>query len=67
MKKDDLQIGDLVFFKTRGNRISHVGIYIGNNKFAHATTQRGVIISDMDEKYYKDRYQKSGRVVQKNK
>lgn len=63
VKKEDLQIGDLVFFVTRGSRISHVGIYIGNNKFAHSTTQRGVIISDLDEKYYKDRYVRSGRVI----
>jgi cell wall-associated NlpC family hydrolase len=63
VRKEELQIGDLVFFVTRGSRISHVGIYIGNNKFAHSTTQRGVIISDLDERYYKDRYVRSGRVI----
>ncbi len=63
VKNNDLQVGDLVFYKIRGNRVSHVGIYIGNHKFVHATTQRGVIISDMGEKYYKDRYYGSGRVI----
>ncbi|MFO7722045.1 MAG: C40 family peptidase [Bacteroidales bacterium] len=63
VKKEALQIGDLVFFNIRGNRISHVGMYIGNNKFVHATISKGVIISDMDEKYYKERYARSGRVI----
>lgn len=63
IKPKDLQIGDLVFYVTRGQRISHVGIYVGNNKFVHATTSRGVIISDMDEDYYKKRYVRSGRVI----
>jgi murein DD-endopeptidase / murein LD-carboxypeptidase len=63
VKKEDLQIGDLVFYNIRGNRISHVGLYIGNNKIVHATISKGVIISDMDEKYYKDRYARSGRVI----
>jgi len=63
IQKRDLQIGDLVFFNIRGNRISHVGLYIGNNKFVHSTVQRGVIISDLDEAYYKQRYVRSGRVI----
>jgi hypothetical protein len=48
-----LSEGDLVFFKIRKSQISHVGIYLQNNKFIHATVQRGVIISDLDEPYYK--------------
>ncbi len=58
----DLQTGDLVFFKTRGNRISHVGIYLSNNKFVHATVKKGVMINDMDEEYYRSRYVQAGRV-----
>lgn len=61
--KEELQIGDLIFFNIRGNRISHVGIYIGNNKFAHATLSRGVMINDLDESYYAKRYERSGRVI----
>ena len=62
IKKDELIEGDLVFFKIRKSRVSHVGIYLGSNKFAHASTQRGVIISDLDEAYYKKYYYKGGRL-----
>ena len=61
IKKKHLAEGDLVFFNTRGG-ISHVGVYLGNNKFVHASTSNGVIISDMDENYFAQRYVGSGRV-----
>jgi cell wall-associated NlpC family hydrolase len=50
--------GDLVFFATTGGgRVSHVGIYIGNNKFLHAPSSgRKIGISSMSNKYYKSRY-----------
>ena len=49
--------GDLVFFRNvRGRGIDHVGVYLGDNKFTHATTKAGVIISDLNEDYYKKRY-----------
>ena len=52
----ELQPGDLVFFKKSGtgsSRASHVGIYIGNNQFVHASTAKvGVIISNMSDAYY---------------
>jgi lipoprotein Spr len=57
--------GDLVFFKIKKGQISHVGIYLQNNKFAHASTHAGVIISDMDEPYYKKRFYKIGRVKER--
>lgn len=66
VKKDDLKEGDLVFFKIKKGRISHVGIYLGSNKFAHASTQRGVIISDLDDPYYKKYYYKGGRLKESN-
>jgi lipoprotein Spr len=56
-----LQEGDLVFFNTRGRGVTHVGIYMGNNKFAHASTARGVVISDLNEEYYRRRYLGAGR------
>ncbi len=55
-----LQTGDLVFFNTRGG-VSHVGVYLLNNKFVHASTSSGVVISDLDESYYKSRYLGAGR------
>ena len=61
VKKDDIKEGDLVFFKTSRRRISHVGLYLGNNKFVHASTSNGVIISNLDETYYKNRYAGAGR------
>jgi cell wall-associated NlpC family hydrolase len=61
INKGELEEGDLVFFKTR-SRITHVGVYVGNNKFAHASTSAGVIISDLDELYFSRRYAGSGRV-----
>lgn len=51
----DLQQGDLLFFNTRGG-VSHVGVYIGNNKFVHASSSHGVVVSSLDEKYYAARY-----------
>ncbi|WP_027091879.1 C40 family peptidase [Cohnella thermotolerans] len=60
--KEDLRPGDLVFFNTSGSGVSHVGIYVGNNKFAHAAS-KGVTISDLDEKYYAKRYLGARRVM----
>jgi hypothetical protein len=45
--------GDLVFFKINSKEVSHVGVVLRNNKFVHASTSRGVIISDINETYYK--------------
>lgn len=56
-----LREGDLLFFNTRGG-VSHVGIYLMNNRFVHASTSAGVIISDMDEAYYSKRFIGAGRV-----
>ncbi len=68
IKKDDLKIGDLVFFKTRRRRgpVSHVGIYIGENLFAHASTRHGVIISPIDQGYYQRTYVGARRLVNPN-
>jgi hypothetical protein len=54
VKRDQLRIGDLVFFKTRrrSSPVSHVGIYVGTNLFAHASTKYGVIISSLEHPYY---------------
>ena len=60
--KNKLREGDLVFFRTRKRAVSHVGIYLGENKFAHASTSNGVIISDLNEEYYQRRFAKGGRL-----
>lgn len=64
--KADLQPGDLVFFDTSGKNnggISHVGIYVGDGNFAHASTSKGVIIEKLDSSYYKPRYVTAARVL----
>jgi peptidoglycan endopeptidase LytE len=55
--KSSLQAGDLVFFRTRGRGISHVGIYVGNGNFVHAATGRGKVCTDtLRSGYYAQRY-----------
>ena len=53
----ELHAGDLLFFVTRGRRVSHVGLYIGEGKFVHASSRSGgVITSSLSEAYYAKRY-----------
>lgn len=63
VSRSDLRAGDLVFFNTSGAGISHVGIYMGDGKFAHASTSRGVVVSSLSESYYVDRYVGAKRVM----
>ena len=67
VSSDQLEEGDLVFFKTTGDgSISHVGIYIGRNQFIHAASDgsnTGVIASSLTEKYYKNCYAGVGKVI----
>jgi lipoprotein Spr len=62
ISKNELREGDLVFFKIESDKISHVGIYLTNNKFVHATVKKGVMIDDLGEPYYTKYYFKAGRV-----
>lgn len=57
----ELKEGDLVFFNTTGG-ISHVGIYLCNNKFVHASSRNGVTVSDLFDPYYLKRYIGAGRI-----
>jgi len=63
LPRSRLTYGDLVFFNTERDRVSHVGVYVGYNQFIHATTSRGVIISSMDEKYWTERYAGAQRIL----
>lgn len=63
--KSDLSSGDLVFFSSGGS-VSHVAIYIGNNQILHAVSEgskTGVITSKLSQKYWKDHYYSSGRIM----
>jgi hypothetical protein len=64
IRRDELQEGDLVFFHTLGRRraVTHVGVYLRNNKFIHASVS-GVMISDLSDGYYEKHYVGAGRVL----
>lgn len=61
----ELQEGDLVFFNTRGSGVSHVGIYLGNNHFIHASVSKGVMVNSLFEPYYLQRFVGAGRIDDK--
>ena len=65
INRNKLQEGDLVFFNTSvksKSEITHVGIYLKENKFLHASTSKGVNVSDLDENYYRKAWVCGGRV-----
>ena len=64
INKEELKEGDLVFFKINSRAISHVGVYLGDNKFAHASSSRGVMISNLNAPYWKRYYYKGGRLLE---
>jgi cell wall-associated NlpC family hydrolase len=56
--------GDLLFFNTRGPRYSHVGVYLGDGRFVHASSrQRMVVESRVDERYYRQRFNGARRLL----
>ncbi|MGL4455147.1 MAG: bifunctional murein DD-endopeptidase/murein LD-carboxypeptidase [Plesiomonas sp.] len=65
INKKQLEPGDLVLFNT-GSTGRHVGIYIGNSKFVHASTSSGVMISNLNDGYWKNRYRQARRVISVN-
>lgn len=61
--RDELKFGDLIFFNTRRRvKPGHVGIYIGENLFAHSSTKLGVTISSLDEDYYSRKFMGGRRI-----
>ena len=64
VNRDQLQEGDLVFFHTMGKRksVTHVGVYLRNNKFIHASVV-GVVISSLEDGYYSAHFIGAGRVI----
>jgi hypothetical protein len=62
VKREDLTEGDLVFFNTRGG-VSHVGVYLTNDYFVHASTSNGVTISSLNDNYYRKKYIGGGRHI----
>lgn len=62
ISKNQLKAGDLIFFKT-GSARRHVGIYVGDSKFLHASASKGVTITDINHQYWRAKYWKSKRVL----
>lgn len=60
--KSQLRAGDLVFFKT-GITVRHVGIYLENGRFLHASTSQGVMVSRLSDNYWKSAYWKGKRLA----
>jgi len=61
--KSELRPGDLVFFRVRSSRISHVGIYAGNGQFVHAPSKgKDVELASMSDAYWRKRFAGAGRV-----
>lgn len=64
---DDLKEGDLVFFITSSDgHVSHVGIYLKDNKFVHASSSRGVAVDDLRQNYYATHFHTAARVITKD-
>ena len=63
VSRSDLKPGDLVFFATSRDRskITHVGIYLKDGRFIHASTKRGVVVDNLTDGYYHDRWIRGGR------
>lgn len=62
-KTDGAEEGDLVFFRQHGKRITHVGVYLGNDYFIHSSTSQGVVISNLKESYWHKHYAGIGKVT----
>lgn len=67
VSRSGLQPGDMVFFRTSGRRISHVGMYVGNDRFIHSPrTGKRVEITSLSNKYWSARYATARRVKRHN-
>lgn len=60
--REQARQGDLFFFKINGNRVSHVGVYVGSNYFVHSSSSNGVVLSSIEEAYYKKYFFCAGRI-----
>jgi len=63
VSSSQLYIGDLVFFSNSSYRVTHVGIFLGDNRFIHASSSQGVVISQLDSQYYQRRYRGARRIL----
>lgn len=61
--QEEAKPADLVFFRNN-KKISHVGIYVGNNTFIHSSSSKGVMLQSLDDKYYREHFAGFGRVIE---
>jgi cell wall-associated NlpC family hydrolase len=59
-KYKDLKEGDIVFFNFDNKKLSHVGVYLGDGRFVHASTSKGIIINNINDTYYKKYFETGG-------
>jgi lipoprotein Spr len=57
--------GDLIFFKINSNSITHVGVYLRDKKFVHASTTKGVLVNSLTETYYQKYFYSAGKLKSK--
>ena len=62
VSRTSLVVGDLLFYKTRA-KVRHVGMYVGEGQFIHASTSRGVMLSDMSNPYWQSKFWQARRVI----
>ena len=62
VKLQNIKEGDLIFFNYEGKGVSHVGIYLADNKYAHASASKGVVISDITDTYARKKIVGVGRI-----
>lgn len=60
--RSNLVEGDLIFFAFGGNQVDHVGVYLNNNVFVHASTSRGVVVDDLTLPVYQNAIVKTGSI-----
>jgi cell wall-associated NlpC family hydrolase len=60
--REELRLGDLVFYSTGLHSIDHVGMCLGDGRFIHASSSDGVTINGLDEEYYRTRYRGAVRL-----
>jgi len=61
INKSSLKEGDVVFFDIDGKKTSHVGVYLQNGRFVHASSSKGVIISNLSNPYYQKSFNRGGK------
>lgn len=62
ISKNALSEGDIVIFDIEGKKHSHVGVYLQNGHFVHASSSKGVIISNLNSKYYMESFNRGGKL-----